>query len=180
MAGDGVMFALRILAYVFALYLVLFGCAAGCNVPVDPPAIGEEGGECFADGTCKQGLECVESVCVVEDGGGSVNTNGEVQEVVLLIFHNNNGPMCLEALFWLHSVELDSPELVVEEHLTYESGESDLMWEMASKFETSQGVSSSFGYLPIIFVEDRAFSGFDDDVAAAIQALLLGSASVTS
>jgi hypothetical protein len=34
-------------------------------------------------------------------------------------------------------------------------------------------VSTSFEYLPIVFFQEQAFSGFDDEIAAALQGLLL-------
>ncbi len=158
----------------------------GCNTPANPPAAGEQGGECLAGGVCNQGLECVDNVCVLEDINSSgintngVNTNGEPQEVTLLIFHNNLGPMCLDALAWFDTIESDHPELVIEEHLTTEAGERTLMWDMEAEYDGSEGVSNSFGYLPIIFVADHAFSGFNDEVAAAILDLLPEAAAGTS
>ncbi len=105
--------------------------------------------------------------CVPASPGGDVPVAQK-----LLIFHNNSGPMCLEALDWLDSVRSEYPELVIEEHLTYESGEMDLFDQLRAPFSQSEGVSAAFGYLPIIFFKDRAFSGFNDDVRDALAALL--------
>jgi hypothetical protein len=81
--------------------------------------------------------------------------------------------MCLEALDWLDSVKPEYPALVVEEHLTDEAGEIELLVQLEAEFRTSQGVSTSFEYLPIIFFQQEAFSGFNDEVADALQGLLL-------
>ena len=90
----------------------------------------------------------------------------------LLIFHNNSGPMCLEALAWLASQESAHPELVVEEHLIFDPADLALLEQMKSQFAQSEGLSASFGYLPIIFFGNRAFLGFNDEVQAALAGLL--------
>jgi hypothetical protein len=79
--------------------------------------------------------------------------------------------MCLAALGWLDSVAPEHPTVVVEEHLTYEPGERDLLVELEAQFQASQGVSTSFGYLPIMFFRGQAFSGFNDEIALALLAL---------
>ena len=92
----------------------------------------------------------------------------------LLIFHNNTGPMCLDALDWLADVAETYPALTVEEHLTYESGEAALLLEYEEPYAgVSQGFSTSFQYLPIIFFQGEAFSGFDADVEQALEDLLV-------
>lgn len=91
---------------------------------------------------------------------------------VLLVFHNNSGPMCLAALDWLADLRDAHPALVVEEHLTYESGETARLAQYQSLHAASQGVSDGFAYLPIIFFQGQAFSGFDDAIAQALEALL--------
>ena len=155
---------------------VTLGALAGCAV--NPPASdngveegpvpGEEAGACLEDGACDEGLDCIENVCVASGSGG----DDEVEEYTLLIFHNGSGPMCFAALDWLDDVKAQHPALVIEEHLTYEAGERDLLTEIKEQYQTSQGVSTSFEYLPIMFFEGQAFSGFDDGVAAALQELL--------
>ena len=99
--------------------------------------------------------------------------NDVPDEKRLLIFHNNSGPMCLAALEWLASVRSEYPTLVIEEHLTYEIGEGGLLAELETQYQSSQGVSTSFAYLPIVFFRGQAFSGFDDEVIRALQELLL-------
>ena len=90
----------------------------------------------------------------------------------LLIFHNNSGPMCLEALDWLATMRSQHPGLVIEEHLTFEPGEMDLLNQMKAGFGGSQGVSPVFGFLPIVFFRGQAFSGFNDDIRDALAALI--------
>ena len=165
---------------------VLAGCALEAPADNDNgvdqgPVPGEEGGACFQDGTCNEGLQCVDGICVVAEGNdnGEGNDNasgddgdgGNVEERTLLIFHNGSGPMCLAALDWLDDVQAQHPGLVIEEHLTYEAGETELLTEIKEQYQTSQGVSTSFGYLPIMFFEGQAFSGFNDEIAASLEEL---------
>lgn len=216
------------------LLIATVGCAAGSSGTdggQETPAPGEESGTCLPGDTCNPGLDCIEGICAVAqggaddeadadgggagqddgaaDGGGAGDTDqdgdagaqpsdGDQQadqdqqdgagdqdqdqdhdqdgdpgpETTLLIFHNDSGPMCLEALDWLDGVRPDYPALIVEEHLTYEEGEIDLLRDLEAQYRTSQGVSTTFGYLPIIFLQDEAFSGFNDDVADAMEELL--------
>ncbi|MBN2374372.1 hypothetical protein JXL19_11360 [bacterium] len=77
----------------------------------------------------------------------------------IVMFHNNAGSMCLEALNFLSTIQY-----TVEEHLTTEAGFWDTLDAMKALFGSSQGVSNSFGYFPIIFIKDKAFSGFNDFV----------------
>ncbi|MBN1511599.1 MAG: hypothetical protein JXB13_06260 [Phycisphaerae bacterium] len=133
---------------------------SGQQDPPETPA-GELGGECLPDGTCADGLVCADDTCVQD---ATADT--------LLIFHNNTGPMCLAALGWLEEAQADHGALIVEEHLTTESGERDLLHQLEDEYPASEGVSTTFGYLPIIFFKDRAFSGFNDEVEASLGALL--------
>jgi hypothetical protein len=79
------------------------------------------------------------------------------------MFHNGVGPMCKEAEAFLDG--LDYP---VEEHLSGEKNFLTLLDRYRVKFPQTEGVSDSYEYFPIIFVGDRAFSGFDEEVRAAI------------
>lgn len=90
----------------------------------------------------------------------------------LVIFHNATGPMCLEALAWLEAMRSEYPGLVVEEHLTTQEASVELLYEMEAGYGPSQGISATFGYLPIIFYHGQAFSGFDDDVKASLATLV--------
>ncbi|HOA73760.1 MAG TPA: hypothetical protein PL151_03000 [Phycisphaerae bacterium] len=93
-------------------------------------------------------------------------------ENTLVIFHNASGPMCLDALAWLDSIESQHTGLAVKEYLTTVPANVALLNEMMAEYGTSQGVSTTFGYLPIIFYRDQAFSGFDDSVRTALATLL--------
>jgi len=87
----------------------------------------------------------------------------------IIMFHNGKGPMCLEALDFFEIV--DYP---LEQHLNYEPNFRELLNEYKSNFEKSEGVSESFGYYPIIFVNDKAYSGFNKEIGESIKRDLSG------
>ncbi len=71
--------------------------------------------------------------------------------------------MCLEALDFLATI--DYP---VEECLDSEESFYDRLNELRALFGQSEGVSETFGYYPMIFIKDRAFSGFNEEVKSEI------------
>lgn len=82
----------------------------------------------------------------------------------IVMFHNGTGPMCKEAEEFLESI--DYP---VKEYLDSEDNFQTLLESYKSEFDSSEGVSEDFGYYPIIFIEDKAFSGFDDSIKKEIE-----------
>ena len=110
----------------------------------------------------------VTNPCQVED-----LNEGESEEIVieekdeLTVFHNGQGPMCLEFLEFL-----DEYNLEYEEHL---NTDTDFVSQLnAHKVDNpkSEGISETYGYYPIIFVGGRAFSGFDQDIENEIKDIL--------
>ena len=107
----------------------------------------------------------VDNPCAIEDlpPVGNTNSNSrtessESQEKILM-FHNGKGPMCLEAMDFLKSIDYPNEQVLTDDpdffkRLTAEK----------EKFAQSEGVSSSFGYYPIIFIKNRAFSGFNQEI----------------
>ena len=93
-------------------------------------------------------------------------------EETLLIFHNGTGPMCIEALAWLATMRSAHPDLAVEEHLTTDAAGLALFGQLKSQYGQSQGISTSFGYLPVIFFGGQAFSGFNDEVKQSLAGLI--------
>jgi hypothetical protein len=81
----------------------------------------------------------------------------------IVMFHNGEGPMCRDAKAFLDG--LDYP---VEEHLTGEKRFLAMLDSYRVRYPESEGVSDSFEYFPIIFMRDKAFSGFDEDVRDSI------------
>jgi hypothetical protein len=113
--------------------------------------------------------ENVINPCLVDDLplSEASSSNNVVQTVKVVVFHNNTGPMCIEALEFLRSNSIE-----FEEHLTTEDDFSQLLNSYQSKCPTSIGISETYGYYPIIFVGDKAYSGFDSNVGKEILEIL--------
>lgn len=111
--------------------------------------------------------ENVTNPCEVEElnpsdanlnGGGNLESDTDV-----VVFHNNTGPMCVEALAFFEENGID-----YEEHLTSDIDFSELLEDYKEETPVSEGVSENFGYYPMIFVGGRAFSGFSDEIGDEI------------
>jgi len=81
----------------------------------------------------------------------------------ILMFHNGQGPMCLEAKEFFEKI--NHP---FEEHLNTEKHFVSLLDGYRAQYPQSEGVSTDYEYYPIIFFNDHAYSGFDDTVEEAI------------
>ena len=94
-----------------------------------------------------------------------VTFSSEVKESgKIIMFHNGRGPMCLEQLRFLEGLKPQYPSLVIEEHLTTEQSTREILNKLKSRYDKSEGVSESFGYLPITFVNNHAYSGFNQEI----------------
>lgn len=108
--------------------------------------------------------ENVSNPCAVEDLTSVSTQGGEREEIDgIVIFHNGVGPMCLEALEFFKE---NGYEYI--EYKTEDEEFTDKFLEYRSNFTSSEGLSQDFGYYPIIFVKDRAFSGFNKDIGIEI------------
>lgn len=83
----------------------------------------------------------------------------------LVMFHNGEGPMCRDAAAFVD--DLDYP---VEVHLVGERNFLPMLESYRARHAASEGVSERFELFPLIFIEGRAFSGFNSAVRAAIAA----------
>ncbi len=81
----------------------------------------------------------------------------------ILMFHNGKGSMCIEAKKFFEKINYP-----LEEHLNTEKHFISLLNEYRTKYPKSQGVSTDYEYYPIIFFNNKAYSGFDDKVKEAI------------
>ncbi len=111
--------------------------------------------------------ENISNPCAVEDITESVDQGDEVSTEELVIFHNGTGPMCIEALAFFDSMDYEYTQ-----YLNTDSDYSTKLGEYRQGFNVSEGVSTSFGYYPIIFVGDRVFSGFNDDIKETIENIM--------
>jgi len=87
----------------------------------------------------------------------------------IIMFHNNMGPMCLEQLDFLDEMKSKYLSLVVEEHLTYETGTMDLLYEIKYQYGLSYGISTNYEFLPITFINNHSYSGFNRAVEERIE-----------
>lgn len=110
----------------------------------------------------------VTNPCLVEElneGESSLSTDIEEEEIVM--FHNNSGSMCLEALDFFEDNGI--------EYIQYLNTDSDYASKISaykSNVPTSEGVSTTFGYYPMIFIGDKAYSGFNEEIGEEILELL--------
>ncbi len=77
----------------------------------------------------------------------------------IVMYHNGEGPMCLEALEFIDTIDYS-----FEQHLTTDENFYINLGEVKDIYESSEGVSKMFEYYPIIFIKDKAYSGFNDDI----------------
>ncbi len=108
----------------------------------------------------------VQNPCEVEDIGGTKETEDSQQvdaQDKMVVFHNGQGPMCLEFLEFAKTVKY-----TVEQHLTTDENFNSQLEAYKSKLLKSEGVSEDFGYYPIIFINDKAYSGFNEEIKQEI------------
>jgi len=102
--------------------------------------------------------------CKVEDLNEGTSYVPKKKDRVV-IFHNGSGNMCLDLLAYLRENNIE-----YEEHKTTDT---DFVSQLNSyKKGKSEGVSDSYGYYPIIFIGDRAFSGFNENIKNEINGLV--------
>lgn len=111
--------------------------------------------------------ENVTNPCKVEDlnEGESGILESKSNEVV--VFHNGTGPMCIEMeeFFQENNIEY-------EEHLTTDTDFGTQLNAYKGNISKSEGISDSYGYYPIIFVEGKAYSGFSEEIGGEILGML--------
>lgn len=114
-------------------------------------------------------VEKVQNPCRLSDLGQAESEETKFPQAnvgeKIMMFHNGKGPMCLEAQEFLKTI--DYP---VEEYLDSDEGFFDQVSELKALFGQSEGVSENFGYYPMIFVKNRAFSGFNEEIKSEILA----------
>ncbi len=109
--------------------------------------------------------EKVNNPCAVEElAGEEVSTTAsEYVGDRIVMYHNGTGSMCLDAIEFLETLDYES-----EQRLNTEGDFYNDLNALKSIYGDSDGVSTSYGYFPIIFVKDRAFSGFNEEIKAEI------------
>lgn len=112
--------------------------------------------------------EKVDNPCAVIDlEGADKDKLTNVSSEKMVVFHNGQGPMCLDFLDYIEIIDYK-----VEQHLSSESGFSTLLNTYRTGFEKSAGISETFGYYPLIFLKGQAFSGFNEEIKEELNALI--------
>ena len=118
--------------------------------------------------TSYEDVEKVYNPCRVENIGKEAEeineTESEEKERYnigdkIMMFHNGTGPMCLETVGFLTTINYP-----IEQYLDSEEGFSEKLDKLKTEFSSSEGVHPLFGYYPIIFIKDRVFSGFNETI----------------
>lgn len=103
--------------------------------------------------------------CKVEDLNEDSTYIPKEKSNRVVVFHNGSGNMCLDLLAFFKEYDIE-----YEEHKTTDT---DFISQLNSyKKGKSEGVSDSYGYYPIIFIGDRAFSGFNKEIGDEIKKTL--------
>lgn len=107
--------------------------------------------------------------CQVDDLAGQKSSKVDQKPMIssVVIFHNNTGSMCIDALEFF-----DENNIEYEEHLTTDSDFTDVLKTFKAEFPTSEGESMNYGYYPFIFVGGKSFSGFNKEISTEILELL--------
>jgi hypothetical protein len=108
----------------------------------------------------------VDNPCSINDFPPVAGLGGDVGEKIV-VFHNGTGPMCLNFLDFADT--LDYP---VEEHLTSDEGFWDDFNALKAEYGSSEGISENFGYFPVIYIRDKAYSGFNNEIMEAIISII--------
>jgi hypothetical protein len=114
--------------------------------------------------------EDVDNPCSVVEYSSEDTTEINKENYVgnkIVMYHNGLGSMCLDALDYLETVDY-----TVEEHLVGEDNFTSSLQDLQEVYQVSEGVSVNFGFYPMIFIQDRAFSGFNEDIQDEIEELI--------
>lgn len=109
----------------------------------------------------------VQNPCSITDIELSKKPALKMQDNQIVIFHNGNGTMCIEALEFFKEKGYEFTQ-----YLDTQDDFNSLLSEYRYTFTSSEGFSSNFGYYPIIFIEGRAFSGFNEQVQSEIEIIM--------
>jgi hypothetical protein len=109
----------------------------------------------------------VNNPCAVIESSEEILNNSNIDKNELVMFHNGSGPMCLEAIDFLKENDMEYIE-----YLTTDEDFQDKLNLYIEEYDNqSEGISTSFGYYPIIFYKNKAFSGFNDDISNQLLSL---------
>jgi len=93
--------------------------------------------------------------------------NSVEEEDQIVVFGNSRGELYLDLKSFLESQNYS--------FINYSTSSSDFsnkLNQYKKEYKKSEGMSASFRYYPIIFVKDRAFSGFNEKIKEEIKKIL--------
>jgi hypothetical protein len=110
----------------------------------------------------------VNNPCAVEvnedDIKNTEKSSNDEEDLDIVMFHNGVGEMCLDAIDFFRENNIEYTE-----YLTTDENFNTKLSEYKEKADyVSSGVSTTFGYYPMIFIGDKAFSGFNDEIEKEI------------
>lgn len=104
------------------------------------------------------------SVGEIEESSSAGTDSVKAMGVDVVMFHNGVGPMCLDAEEFF-----EENSIAYTEYLTDDPDFPSKLGFYKSEYgEESEGISTSYGYYPFIFVGGKAFSGFNENIALSI------------
>jgi peptidoglycan/xylan/chitin deacetylase (PgdA/CDA1 family) len=111
--------------------------------------------------------ENVDNPCQVEEliekpaeGSTQKDINSDLySEYKVIMFHNNQGSMCLEAKEFF-----EEHDIRVKEVLTTDYDFTEQLSKYRKDRPISRGVSGSYGFYPFIFTKEVSYSGFNEDI----------------
>jgi len=113
--------------------------------------------------TSYEDVDKVDNPCLVEDLSNndvqSSPTESLKQEDKVIIFHNGQGEMCLDALEFFADNNIEYVE-----HLNTDDDFQELLNSYQQNYSSSKGVSDNYEYFPIIFYNGTAYSGFTQEI----------------
>lgn len=83
---------------------------------------------------------------------------------IVIFYQDKKQEMTKEALSYSNTINYP-----VERNVYSDPGSKDYLEGLKKFYKESEGKSEKFGYFPIIFIKDRAFSGFDQAVENKIE-----------
>jgi len=87
----------------------------------------------------------------------------DLETTELIMFHNGKGQMCLDAINFFKENNIK-----YKEHFNTETDFTNLLSQYKIQYPISSGESEEYQYLPIIFYKDKAYSGFNEQIAESI------------
>lgn len=101
--------------------------------------------------------------------------SAQENENEVIFFFSKTCPHCAKESIFLNELEKKYPDIVIKRFLISDKGNIDLLFEFYKKHNVAQRF---YGQVPITFIEDEYFLGFDDSIGLDIENCLLDSCEI--